>query len=348
MIQVENHTPFPLLAFEKYGRYGILFDVIALRMTFRLKNGHYADLADRQEGLVMADEYYGDPETSSLKCETDLVLYKKNTDIHITGSARPTGYPQTEWSAGIRVGDFSKRLNLSGPQYWRYENQHWRLTPPERTGAVPLRYELAYGGVWRSGELPAQSFSANPVGCGYYPDISRLDTEQQYVAPQITRYRKSEDSISLIDTTYAPQGTGPMSRWWQHRLRYAGTYDETWRKSCYPFLPDDFDECFYNSAHPELTQPGHLSGNEGIVLEGLLPDASRVVTGLPGYQPVFVLKDSNGHHHTRLPLADTLIISLDERLIYLTWRLTLPVSMNMKDAVLGCIVPPQTKGVCHG
>lgn len=139
-----------------------------------------------------------------------------------------------------------------------------------------------------------------------------------------------------------------MSRWWQSRLQYAGTYDDAWRDNRYPFLPDDFDERFYNSAHPELICPGHLSGNECIVLEGFLPDADRVVTGLPGYQPIFVLTDQQGRPHTQVPLADTLTINLDERLIYLTWRLVVPADKEMKEGVLGCFVPSNTKGACHG
>lgn len=228
------------------------------------------------------------------------------------------------------------------------KKKRWRLSSPEKTEAVPLRYELAYGGVWHPEGQELQSFSANPVGTGYYPDISGLDTEQQYRAPQLTRYRQPEDTEFLIEAPHTPQGTGPMSRWWQSRLRYAGTYDEEWKECRYPFLPDDFNERFYNSAHPELTYPGYLSGNEGIVLEGLLPESNRVVTGLPGLRPVFVLKNHKGHPVTMFPSADTLTINIDERLIYLTWRLTLPASLEIKEGILGCIIPPQIKGACHG
>ncbi len=37
MIEMKNNTPFPLLSFEKYGRYGLLFDVIAIKMSLRIK-----------------------------------------------------------------------------------------------------------------------------------------------------------------------------------------------------------------------------------------------------------------------------------------------------------------------
>lgn len=347
MIEIENHTPFPLMAFEKYGSYGLIFDVIAFRMTLRLRNGHYADLANQQNGLVMADDYYGDPERSSLKYETDLVLYKRNTDIHVIGNARPAGGKQPQWMAGVRVGDFSKRLGLSGTRAWRYENRRWHLSPAEAVESVPLRYELAYGGDWQPEGQKKIIFPANPIGCGYYPDERSLDITQQYRAPQITRYLPHEEEPE-ITATCTPQGTGPMSRWWQSRLRYAGTYDTAWQTNTHPFLPNDFDELFYNSAHPELIRPGHLSGDEIIVLEGLLPEANRVVTGLPDLRPVCVLTDSHSILHTFAPVADTLVINLDERLIYITWRLTLPAMLEMKEGVMGCIVPPNMGRACHG
>lgn len=348
MIAMENHTPFPLMAFEKYGTHGLIFDVIAFRMTLRLKNGHYADLASEQGGLVMADEYYGDPERTSLKYETDLVLYKRNTDIHIIGNASLAGGKQTQWMAGVRVGDFSKRLNLSGPRFWQYEKRRWQLSPAEAIESVPLRYELAYGGHWQPEGQQNSVFSANPVGCGYYPDERRLDTTQQYRAPQITRYLTHEEDEPDITAACTPQGTGPVSRWWQSRLQHAGTYDEAWKTNTHPFLPNDFDELFYNSAHPELIHPGYLSGNEVIVLEGLLPEANRVVTGLPDLRPVCVLTDSHSIPHLFEPVPDTLTINLDERLMYITWRLTLPTMLEMKEGVMGCIVPPGIGRVCHG
>lgn len=348
MIEINNHTPFPLMAFEKYGSHGLIFDVIAFRMTLRLKNGHYADLANEQAGLTTADEYYGDPERTSLKYETDLVLYKRNTDIHIIGNACPPGGKQRQWMAGVRVGDFSKRLNLSGPRAWLHEKKRWQLSQAEAIESLPLRYELAYGGDWQPEDQKKQTFSANPVGCGYYPDERSLDITQQYCAPQITRYFALEEDEPNITDTCTPQGTGPMSRWWQSRLRHAGTYDEAWKTSTHPFLPGDFDELFYNSAHPELIHPGYLSGNEVIVLEGLLPEANRVVTGLPNLRPVCVLTDSHNQPHIFVPVADTLTINLDERLMYITWRLTLPALLEMKEGVMGCIVPPDMGGTCHG
>ncbi len=179
MIEMKNNTPFPLLSFEKYGRYGLLFDVIAIKMSLRIKNGFYADLAEFQKELSMSDEYYGESETSSLKSETDLVLCKRNTDIHVTGSAHAPSGDKSQWKACVRVNSFSKELSLSGVRYLQYERNRWQMSLPDKIINVPLRYELAYGGIWQPDGMEKLVFSANPVGCGYYPDISQLNTSCQ-------------------------------------------------------------------------------------------------------------------------------------------------------------------------
>ncbi|XJB73816.1 DUF2169 domain-containing protein [Escherichia coli] len=142
MIEMKNNTPFPLLSFEKYGRYGLLFDVIAIKMSLRIKNGFYADLAEFQKELSMSDEYYGESETSSLKSETDLVLCKRNTDIHVTGSAHAPSGDKSQWKACVRVNSFSKELSLSGVRYLQYERNRWQMSLPDKIINVPLRYEL--------------------------------------------------------------------------------------------------------------------------------------------------------------------------------------------------------------
>lgn len=41
-----------------------------------------------------------------------------------------------------------------------------------------------------------------------------------------------------------------MGRSWQPRLRYAGTYDQHWMDERLPFLPEDFDLRYFQSAPP--------------------------------------------------------------------------------------------------
>lgn len=150
MFKVSNYTPFPYLLYQKCGKYNELFNVLAFRQTFRLKTGgHYSDLNDEQLPLSIADNYYRAPENSSLIEETDLILGRPCTNIHIHGVAKPQeSIPTSQWRAGIRIKDFSRTWTLTGPSYWQYEHDRWQLTEPQPIDGVMLRHEMAYGGQW--------------------------------------------------------------------------------------------------------------------------------------------------------------------------------------------------------
>ncbi|EOV8089543.1 MULTISPECIES: DUF2169 family type VI secretion system accessory protein [Providencia] len=350
MFEVMNYTPFPHLLYQKYGKQGALFNVLAFRQTFRLKTGgHYSDLNNTQFPLVMADDYYHTSESSSLIDETDLVLGRPCTNIHIRGVAKPKdGIPTEQWRAGIRVKDFSRTWTLTGPSYWQHEKDNWQLTAPLLTDGVSLRHEMAYGGRWINTQGETDAYAANPVGIGFYPDISALDKSKRYPAPQII-----EDTITtprehhVINEEQLTLGSGPVSRWWMGRLEYAGTYDKHWEETRFPFYPDDFDEQFFNSAPVHLRYPGFLAGNEPILLEGLLPESSTVVTALPDYQYLVLLQDIEGELFPVTPLLDTLTIDLDNRFISVVRRVRIPAEYPIKQAVISVVVPSQTKGACH-
>jgi hypothetical protein len=343
MIEVENHSPFPHLAFEKSGYLGKSFDVLAIKGTFRLNaDGARATPVEDQRPLVMADTYWGEPETSSLKVETDLVITKKRSDIHVVGHARAEhGKPRPQWEAGIRIGGLEKCLRVTGPRYWEYGLVQWKLSAPEAVSEVPLRYELALGGSYTErvshGEPDVRAFRRNPIGLGYH-DWRQLDRGRRHAAPQFESL--SGPRIGMDTHGAMPEGLGPLSRWWEPRVDHAGTYDAEWKTTRWPYLPDDFDFAFYNSAHPDLQYEGYLEGDEPLVLVGLLPEANVITTALGAYTPICVVEDDDCLLHRLLPRLDTVTIDTDARLIYHTWRLTLPRDFGARHIVLGAIVPP--------
>ncbi|MFD1747401.1 DUF2169 domain-containing protein [Rhizobium helianthi] len=80
-MSVENHTPFPALAFRQYNMAGDMMGVVVARGTFKLTKDGPLRLADEQYPLVMSDTYEGDPhETPQVAC-TDLAPFKPGTDI---------------------------------------------------------------------------------------------------------------------------------------------------------------------------------------------------------------------------------------------------------------------------
>ena len=68
----------------------------------------------------------------------------------------------------------------------------------------------------------------------------------------------------------SPQSLGFLSRSCDQRLAFAGTYDQKWLGTQYPFLPLDFDDRYFQGAPPDQTCP-HLQGGEKVRLINLTP-----------------------------------------------------------------------------
>lgn len=345
MIELENHSAFPAMLYEKLGYKDRVFDVLAIKGTFRIKtNGTRADLADEQEPLVMADTYWGeDPLTSSLRYETDLILGKLRTDVHVVGHAYSAqGQPQPDWEVGLEIGNIQKKLRVYGPRQWYYRSLLWRLDRAEPASQVPIRYERAFGGQYTPRKQSAPVvFESNPIGVGLY-DLSQLDKTGRYAAAQWGLPK----APMIADITAKPQplGFGPLSRWWTQRSQYAGTYDQAWKDNTWPFYPADFKPEFFNSAPADQQATGFLQGNEHLVLRGLLPEAEVMETALGAYQPLCVVEDDKAELHRFNPRLETVTIDTDARQIHHTWRLTLPRGFGARHIVLGALTPPPERG----
>jgi hypothetical protein len=201
---------------------------------------------------------------------------------------------------------------------------------------VPLRYELAYGGTLKAPgvEAPDKVYAPNPVGCGYLGG-EKPDPAILFPAPQI---EASNEPVRQITSEYRPEGLGPLSRWWQSRSQYAGTYDDQWRNNRFPDLPEDFDFAFYNSAHPGLVYTGYLDGEEHVALTGLFTEG-ELITQLPGVQVVALLADERGYRQPERLCLDTLTIDTDTRTAQLVWRRAVPRSWGLKGVVIGAVEP---------
>lgn len=344
---VNNFTGFPEFTFDKLGKARQLHDIVILKGTFDLNDGVLTQ-AETQCPPVFADEYWDEDasEVSSLRMAGDVLLYKPSTDVLVTGTARHfEGKPTKEWAGMLRVVDsaekilLQKMLRFTGPRWWQYGLlSGWRLSDPEKTTAVPLRYELAYGGYWINPKetdpaLAREVYKPNPSGSGHFGKSH--DTRQTYTGPQI-RFPSKDITASNYD--YVPAGFGPIARFWQPRLKLAGTYDDAWLKavkeSGIAYYPDDLDLRFFQSAPADQITPAHLNGDEWIQLAGVFEEMLGINMQLPCIQIDAILQNEAGQVFKDGMKLDTVHIDLDLRQVYLTWRLCLPQHAGITHAAL--------------
>ncbi|XUY27077.1 DUF2169 family type VI secretion system accessory protein [Agrobacterium sp. rho-8.1] len=332
-MSVDNHTPFPALAFRQYNLVGDLMGVVVARGTFKLTNGGPLKLADEQQPLVMSDVYDGDPhQTPQMAC-TDLAPFKPGTDVTFIGAAfPPNGAPSSSWTCGLQVGPIEKRLRVHGPRYWRAKTRKtwrglidrqqedaldgWELTAGDPVPYVPLDWRLAFGG-----RLQDETIEANPVGIGLV-DETRFKEQHDWPAPQI---EDEAEPIRAVSDRPKPAGLGPISPFWKDRADLAGTYDDEWLQRCHPLLPPDFNYSFWQAAPRDQVTDQWLYGHEPFELHRLLPGFERLSGFLPEIVPMISLDQGEGMDVGPMVLDG---VHFDMRpgvgRVFLTWRVGFP------------------------
>ena len=149
-MEVRCHTPFVPIVFKSTDRDGRTYDVVAVKGSFDIVDERRLKIAQEQEPIAVADEYYGEVNTTSVSREGEIKPYKERTDVVVVGDSHaPRGRPVPSWFAEVRLGALSKALRVHGPRFWRRRmGVMWSLSSPEPCASVPIRYEHAYGGTF--------------------------------------------------------------------------------------------------------------------------------------------------------------------------------------------------------
>jgi hypothetical protein len=312
VLQLKNETPFTATMVVLPDRAGI--DTLSVIVKASVNLRPTLSLADTQVPVTMADEYYGDPATSSLRCASDIHIGKSGTDVLLIGSARaPNARPVTRMQVSMSVADRQKTIQVTGERVW------WdgRPSDPQPFESMPLVWERAFGGWHRTGNKVLAE-ERNPAGCGFAGERSAAEMQGQPV-PNL------EDPAAPLQQhgqLAAPACLAPIAPAWRPRLTYAGTYDEKWQRGRAPYLPDDFDPRFLQCAAPEFAFDRYLLAGEPVRVAGVTPDGP-IAFNVPDPR-LNVMVTVAGSKHEPSAKLETLSIEPDDNRVCFTWRASLP------------------------
>ncbi|VAW71532.1 hypothetical protein MNBD_GAMMA10-703 [hydrothermal vent metagenome] len=309
MLQLKNGTPFAssiALFPDEQGT-----DSLYLMVKASFNIGSSWTLADKQLAPIAADEYWGEPDKSSLKSASDFHTGKPATDIIMLGSAHaPDNEPVRQLDVSLQVGQVNKTVRVFGDRQW----MNGRITAPEPFQTMPMVYERAYGGVYAvDGQIISQE-DRNPVGNGFAGQRTQ-DEMNGMALPNL------EDPASLIrqyTDQPAPSCFALSSPGWLPRRSHAGTYDIEWEQQRAPYLPVDYNSRFLNMAHSDLIYPGYISGGEQVMIRHMHPAGDLQFT-LPRINLASTVLFGEQELSTAFNL-ETLIIEPEQMKLSMLWR----------------------------
>lgn len=349
-MQVVNNSLCAVDATQATDKHGKPWLTVVAKGTYvlpELQDGDEAPLAlrpERASGLLLSDEFLGDPGFSAPTFEADLAPFKPRCDLLFKGQAHAPGRDRASAMApfvdvALRIQDGSggslvdKRLRVHGERRWSRQGRQWQLTPAAPFLEMPLDYGIAFGGAFSHKQVGASDptirlvHPMNLVGKGYAAgDFLRLVDGMP--AHQIERWIDGQLEVAASpELPLVPGALGPIARSWQPRLQWAGTYDQAWKDDVFPLLPSDFDDRFHQAA-PEDQQIDYPQGGEVITLINLTASAAKSARGLLAEYRFRVPKRRMAmamltrQRDTVLLDAhiDTLVVDTDAMRLHVIWR----------------------------
>ncbi len=326
MLQLQNDTPFKTAIAVLPDRAGVDTLYVIVKATVALRPN--LALAEVQLPPTLADEYYGEPGASSLKYGSEMHIGKAGTDVLLIGSAwAPGKRPLQRMQVTMAVAGRQRAILVTGDRVWR----DGRPSDPKPFESMPLVWERAFGGVHRNGDK-VQAEERNPVGCGLAGGRSAQDMEGM----PVPNLEDPPSPLQQVGQTPAPACFAPIAPSWLPRRAFAGTYDERWQRSRAPYLPDDFDPRFFQSAAPEFAFDRYLRPGEPVQVAGVMPDGPISFAVPESYLRIAVTIAGA----TQEPAAhlETLAIQPDKNRVCFTWRAAVPCdrkALKIEKIVVG-------------
>lgn len=314
-----NTTPYLAELFGSVDKAGRKRCTVVVKATFTVGSAGECRPAAEQVPLVYADEHYADPASTAVRNESDFVPIKPRAEVLLSANAMtPGGRPTTRLEVALSWAGAAKHAVVWGKRVWTRRLWGIGASDPEAFVTMPLAWHCAFGGsapLSRKGGRQSVELR-NPVGLGFQ------ENEDCVVGQQLPNIERFGELIRKWSDRPAPIGFGPVGRGWHPRIGHAGTYDEHWLEQVRPFLPQDFDERYYQAA-PLDQQLDELT--PGLTFTCIhMSESGRFVARLPELAvPVsFYFEDKT----TRMQAgADTVILEPSSGRLVLIGRASVPL-----------------------
>lgn len=329
MQEMRNKTPYAIAVLPFVQKDGRSVSAAIAKATFTLNEGG-SDLvfAEEQVPIGFADDRFeADNPLSSIRYAGEAVPKKEGTDVAVVGHAySPKGMVKA-MDVQLRLGPLYKHIRIFGDRIWRRSFGRWKISDPKPFEQMPLRYEFAFGGrdIRHSDPARHSRDHRNPIGTGFVANGGRRDLE----GLKLPNLEQPDALIKSLKDRPPVAGFGFIDPGWEPRISYAGTYDDQWTQTRNPLLPDDFDERFYNAAHPDLVAVPHLSGGELFQLTNVAR-TGPLRFNLPK-KCIHVRVSKNGQPADHLLKMDTVVVASDDRRLMITWRATFDCDIDMNS-----------------
>lgn len=322
MLQLANETPFSASLSVFPDMAGVESAYAVVKATF-LFGPEGPELAEKQTPLLAADVFWGEPGQTSLRAAGEFALLKPATDILLVGRAIAPGPDTRVADVNLRVGPVSRAVRVFGDRHWEKSDGQWRPSAPQPWERMPLRWELAYGGIAPPDSKGIQEHeSRNPIGRGFVAHDTAPSEDQP-----LPNLEDPQALLSEPNDRPPPACFAAVAPTWMPRKGYAGTYDEAWVRKRAPYLPLDFDARFFQLAPPGLVSPGFLQGGEDVVLSGF-NRGSPLHFALPRCS-LAVEFDFDGALLPKPPQLEMVLFEPDAGRFQMLWRAGLAVDKKL-------------------
>jgi len=318
VLELKNQSDWPAGLFPGYNSERERQLTVVFKVSYRFdEQGKLTP--DNEIAIVEADEFIGDPLTTSLKAASEIAPFKQGGELYLHGSVKPerAGLTAMEVGIGILFNDkkqWKKVLRVFGVRKWKKTMVNYIHDEPGLVEAIPLSYEYAFGG--KHPDDVDDVFAANPVGLGYNSDQRKL------LSDELPRIELGPDFMMTPMQKPTPAGFGPLPPIWEPRVSDIGplvgdaiaqggcSHTKAAKKSGHNVAP--YDQRFKTP----------FQGGEVLHLRALATDIRHQQTlqiVLPSLRPELTAI-MNNEAQTLLPVCDTLVINSDEKTLSMIFR----------------------------